>query len=136
MDGSVMMCIKQQLSSEIVVSDFENKSDGYYDETELMSHRLVTRLLIEISIFIQVASYVWMVIPPRNEDELVLKIVLLGFVGSLFFLALCVVAFFRQRAYRAQWTSFDRTLYRCNGILAMYPFFMGALIYYMASINP
>ena len=101
-----------------------------------MKHRLITRLLVEFTILGQAASYVWMVIPPRNEDDLVIKIVILGFVGSLFFLALCIVAFFRQRAYRDDWTSFDRGLYRCNGILAMYPLFMGALIYYMASINP
>ena len=118
------------------MSHFDEDSGDDYDETDLISLRFVTRLLIEITVFLQAASYVWMVLPPRNEDELVVKIVVLGFVGSLFFLALCVVTFFRQRAYRSHWTSFDHALYRGNAILAMYPLLMGALIYYMASTNP
>ena len=114
----------------------ENTEDTYYDVTSLIKHRLVTRMLIEINLLLQVGCYVWMILPSRDIDALVLKIVIVGFPAPFVFILLCVKSFFRQRAYRAQWTPFDRVLYRMNFGLASYPVLMAALIYMMASLHP
>lgn len=110
--------------------------EKHYDETSLMRHRLITRMLIEINLLMQVGCYVWMILPPKDTDDLVLKIVVVGFPAPFVFIFLCIQSFFRQRVYRAQWTSFDYALYRMNFLLAAYPILMGGLIYLMASLYP
>ena len=114
----------------------QDTEENHYDETSLMRHRLIARILIEGSLFLQVASYIWIIIPPKDTDDLVLKIIVAGFSGSFFFVVLSVKGFLRQRVYRAQWNSFDRILYRMNFVLVAYPILMAALIYLMASLYP
>tara|TARA_Y100001954_G_C15704245_1_gene549487 strand:+ start:447 stop:809 length:363 start_codon:yes stop_codon:yes gene_type:complete len=117
-------------------SNPNNTEETYYDETSLIRHRLITRMLVEMNLLMQVGCYVWMILPPKDTDELALKIVIVGFPAPFVFVFLCIKSFFRQRAYRAQWTSFDHALYRMNFLLASYPVLMAALIYIMAGLYP
>ena len=114
----------------------KNTEDTDYDEHSLLIDRFVTRFLVELNLLLQLASYAWMFFKPKDSDDLAVKIVLLGFVASLVFIALCIISFFRQRAYRSHWTAFDRSLYRLNFYLLSYPVLMGIVIYVMASLYP
>ena len=100
-----------------------------------MEHRVTQELLLAFAFLGEMICYGWMLVPSKSEDELVLKIIMVGFVATPVFMILCGKVFLIQRKSREGSKKVRRDLFIINGLLAMYPIFMGLLIYILAWIQ-